>query len=138
MRPPEVKALEEDLSATTHDLNAVLERAEATFTAMNLGVTASVALFVDDESDFCQILTFGKFNHRWCLMLESGPDGDPDLWRTAPIGNASREVRAEAIDRLEPLYRELLKTAAAETAALRTKVTKASSFLDKLTGGGAS
>jgi hypothetical protein len=122
--------LKAELSAATDALNASLRKAEQALTELNLGVTASVALW-PKQSDWLQFLRFGKDASGWRLILESGPDGgDPEDWSESPLLNASKEVRLQAVERLPALLEELVKTAEEHLVTLRTRAAQADAFAD--------
>jgi hypothetical protein len=62
---------------------------------LNIRVSVRLPGEEDDHPDWCELLTFGKHDGRWQLLLEAGPDGVEDQWSKTPLVSATRSKRAD-------------------------------------------
>lgn len=114
----------DDLATATAALNDVLSRAEAAISALNLGVTASVA--PPDHAE-C-FLRWGKQAGAWRLLYV---DADGTV---TPLLSASRSVRTMAAALLPALHAALQDVVRTETNAVRIVTKAAEDFIARLPG----
>jgi hypothetical protein len=124
------------IQEATESLNVGLVRAEKALTGLALGVSASVPMGSPDDDNWIQCLRFAKDGNEWQLLLDSGTDGDPpELWSTAPLLRASREVRLKAAQYLPKLFEALIEEAETQAEKLRARSTRLDELLSTLEGG---
>jgi prefoldin subunit 5 len=114
-----VRSLADEMNSATDELNNSFREIESIIANLNLGVTASVQIDGDEFSTWVACLSFAKEQQAWRLLYESGED--EESWKAVPLVNASRAVRLMAVDHLEELVQELIKTAANEVEKVRAK-----------------
>jgi len=124
--------LASELATVTDTLNESLARAEEALAALGLGVSASVVLESEPETEWAQYLAFRKDGAKWQLFVDT-VTGD-EHWKTTPLTSVSREVRKKAALKLDDLYRELLAEAEREVAQVRQAVEAVEEFSDRITG----
>lgn len=116
------------LDEATERLNQTLRRAEATFAALKLGVSASVPLRQDGQWNV--VLRFTKDANEWRPMVVNsiGPQSTD-----TPLLSASRETRLCALSKLPELYQAMLAAVDKQAASIELELSRAEAFLDSLT-----
>ena len=110
------------LHGATDRLNAALLEFEAALQALNLGVSAMVDLYPDQDTDpWYTMLEFKKMGGAFKLVLTSGEIGGEDEDVT-PICSASREQRLEAVKLLPKLYAKILEMFEAEVVKVEGSI----------------
>jgi len=79
-------------------------------------------------------LTFGKWDGRWQLLIESGDIDDPESWKTQPLISAAREMRVRVFTDgfMEKLIREAGQQLEAQIAERVNAMKIASNLIDAL------
>jgi hypothetical protein len=118
------------LNRLTDELAMHVERVESAVNSLNLGLTASV--FAEQSSDgdgpwthYVRLL-YEKLGGKWGLVIDEFDehDHDPDQWRnhqTWAYGDAPRELRLMAADKIPDLLKALIKRS--EEMAAKTAMT---------------
>jgi hypothetical protein len=123
-----------EMEESTELLNRTLLAAERKFTALGLGVTATVHLWPPSPQDTSEdLLRFGKDGKEWRFSVLSGDQGDPPWEYTeTPLMSSSRELRSQALTKLPDLHEALVKQAEEAAKVLNIRLLTANEFLAKL------
>jgi len=101
-------------------------------------VSVNVDSRFEEGMEWVEMLTFGKWDGRWQLLLESGDPGDPENWKTQPLVSASREKRVEVLTSgaIEKVVREAVTQLDAQIAEREHAMKVANDLITALTPGG--
>jgi hypothetical protein len=130
------KLLATDLADATDELNEILKEAEQAFFALKLGVEASVTINSDEETAWMETLSFGKYEHAWKLMVNSGYLEAPDWASSVHVTSASRATRLQAAKLIPALYDKLLLVAESQIASIRHETATLREFTRALSKAG--
>jgi len=122
------------MADATEKLNEALELAEQFMEGLDMGVTASVTLFHDEDAQWVHELRFGKAEGKWQLLVESSYQSRYDSVDTTPLLRSSREFRAMAVTKLEELVEALINTAEKQSAELTARADLALNTIGRLRG----
>jgi hypothetical protein len=121
------------LHEATDRLNLALLEAEEALQELRLGVSASVLLELDQDTDWFQALEFCRSGKDFKLMVTSGTiDDEPSSFNLTHITSASREIRLRAVQELPALHTALLKAFHIEVQRVEASVTQVSAFVRSL------
>src|SRR5690349_9162021 len=118
------RAVADRLNTATDAMNKVILEAERAITELQLGVPGWVQMFHETQTDepWYEALTFVKPDGKtWRLMVEVGPDRDPDRANVTPLANSSRETRLAAINHLPALVQMMVDRAEQEVARVESQ-----------------
>jgi hypothetical protein len=82
-----------ELNALDDQLSRMIPEYEEALKNLRLGVALSVPLDVTGP-DYRRYLSFEKYGGSWRLLIQEGPDDDPESWTQTPLASASRDERA--------------------------------------------
>lgn len=128
------------LAPATDKLTETIAQIERSLTEQRLASRGSVMLSSEDVEDdegnhrctYVTCLAFRKEGKVWRLMIDSGSDEDPEVWKSIPLINASRELRMLAVDRLPELVERLVDNAEKRIAEVGAKQVTADALLATL------
>ena len=128
------------LAPATDKLTETIAQSERSLSEQRLGSRGSVLLssqdILDDDENYrgteITNLAFRKVGKVWRLMIDSGPNDEPEHWSSIPLINASRELRVLAVDRLPELVEELVADAEKRIAEVEAKQATADALLATL------
>jgi hypothetical protein len=75
-------------------------------------VSISMEVTLEQGIEWGEMLTFGKWDGKWQLLIEAGVIGDPEDWKTQPLVTASRDKRVRVFT--EGCMEKLVREAAAQ------------------------
>jgi hypothetical protein len=109
------------LSALDNKLSELLRTIEEKFRDhVSTRVSTCINSVMQEEigSSWVEMLTFGKWDNKWQLLLESGDDDDPENWKVQLLSSAPREKRVQVLTEghMEKLIREASKQLDAQIA----------------------
>lgn len=114
--PPSLNEVVSDLAPRRVALNNLdlkivdaLKRLEEKLRAhISTRVSITMEATFEEGIEWGEVLTFGKWDGKWQLLIETGVIGDPEDWKTQPVVTASREKRVRVLTEgfLEKLVRE--------------------------------
>jgi hypothetical protein len=101
-RTAQISELDNTISTATKRLEEGLRA--------HISTRVSTTLQASDDGMWIEQLTFGKFDGRWQLLIESGEIDDENDWKTTPLVSAPRETRLNAFNNghVEKLIRNAL------------------------------
>jgi hypothetical protein len=126
--------LQKSLELATDELNVALKEAETTIASFNIGVSASVTIWIDPlgEATKVQQVIFGKRNQQWGLYYYEGPLPRREDGREVPLTSASRAIRIRAAGYLPQLFQEMLREAQQQIDVIQEQTEKVRAFVTKL------
>jgi len=83
-----------ELDALDDQLSRMIPEYEEALKNLRLGVALTVPLDAVGP-DYRRYFSFEKYGGSWRLLIEEGPDDDPESWTQTPLASASRDERAE-------------------------------------------
>lgn len=118
-----------ELARATEELTTKLQDVEEIICGMNLGVSASVVIYLTPPSLVPTSLSFRKDGHEWGLFIES----DDSTRSRVKLRSASRKMRVLAASSLLALVEALIAKVAEETTDVQHSVAVARGVVLQLT-----
>lgn len=119
------------LAEKSNELNETLVKAQEAITALRLGVSGSVLMYVDEEDGTETYLSYERYDGKWCLTIMSGR---PELenWTTTDLLKTTRRTRIAAARRLPELVDDLMKKTETEVGQVDESIATIRSFIKEL------
>lgn len=134
----ELARLSENLNQASDALSQQVTHVEAALNELKLGVTAWVKInsYITSDDGYhlteVEYLGYGKHKGKWCLLYSSGIEEFPDQMYEAPLRDAPRVARIDAVDKLTELVRELEKRTRTLAEEATVKAAQVAAFAEEL------
>lgn len=94
---PELAKKRERLSKLDSDISALIKSVES---ALREHISVRVSTELRNDGDlWSERLSFGKWDNKWQLLVESGMLDDDSDWKTVPLLSCTREMRTKVFVR---------------------------------------